>query len=94
MSKILQKHTPSKTIQRYFLFQAIKTEATGLYSRKAFERLGFQAVSEVLYSQYQAETGELIFENIRSHRGTTFMIKHNIEVGILLFIKILYQITF
>ena len=63
----------------YFLFQAIKTEATGLYSRKAFERLGFEAISEILYSQYEVD-GEIIFESIKNHRGTTFMIKNNSEV--------------
>jgi len=60
-------------------YKAIKTEATGLYSRKAFERLGFEAVSEILYSQYEVE-GEIIFESIKNHRGTTFMIKNNSEV--------------
>ena len=59
--------------------QAIKTEATGQYSRKAFERLDFKAVSEVLYSEYEVN-GEKIFEPIKNHRGTTFMIKCNNEV--------------
>ena len=59
--------------------QAIKTEATGLYSRKAFERLGFEAVSEILYSEYEVDE-EKIFENIKNHRGTAFMIKNNSEV--------------
>ena len=64
----------------YLLYvQAIKTEATGLYSRKAFERLGFEAVSEILYSEYEVDE-EKIFENIKNHRGTAFMIKNNSEV--------------
>ena len=67
-------------IQIYSLYiQAIKTEATGLYSRKAFERLGFEAVSEILYSEYEVDE-EKIFENIKNHRGTAFMIKNNSEV--------------
>ena len=61
--------------------QAIKTEATGQYSRKAFERLGFEAFSEILYSEYEVD-GEKIFEPIKSHRGTTFMIKCNNEVNL------------
>lgn len=59
--------------------QAIKTEATGLYSRKAFERLGFQVASEFLYSDYEVE-GVKVFEGIKNHRGTAFMIKQLVEV--------------
>ena len=44
-------------------------------------KTGFEAVSEVLYSEYEAE-GELIFEKIKNHRGTSFMIKKNPEVNI------------
>ena len=67
-------------VQIYLLYvKAIKTEATGLYSRKAFERLGFEAVSEILYSEYEVDE-EKIFENIKNHRGTAFMIKNNSEV--------------
>merc|ERR1711874_53594 len=68
-------------------YKAIKTEATGLYSRKAFERLGFEAVSEVLYSEYEAE-GERIFEKIKNHRGTSFMIKKNPEIHLTAEMKI------
>ena len=57
----------------------MKTEATGLYSRKAFERLGFQVASEFLYADYEVD-GEKVFEKIRNHRGTAFMIKHLSEV--------------
>ena len=68
------------------IIQAIKTEATGQYSRKAFERLGFEAFSEILYSEYEVD-GEKIFDPIKSHRGTTFMIKCNNEVGRYDFLK-------
>jgi hypothetical protein len=33
--------------------QAVKTEATGLYSRKAIERLGFTVAAEFLYADYE-----------------------------------------
>jgi len=62
-------------------YKAIKTEATGLYSRKAFERLGFQVSSEFLYSDYEVE-GEKVFEKIKSHRGTAFMTKQLTEVQV------------
>ena len=39
-------------------------------------------MSEVLYSEYQTDDGEFIFEKIKNHRGTTFMIKKNPEVNI------------
>jgi hypothetical protein len=35
--------------------QAVKTEATGLYSRKAIERLGFTVAAEFLYADYEVE---------------------------------------
>ena len=39
-------------------------------------------MSEVLYSEYQAEAdGKKVFEKIKNHRGTTFMIKKNPEVS-------------
>ena len=61
--------------------QAIKTEATGMYSRKAFERLGFTVASEFLYSDYEVE-GEKVFEAIKTHRGTAFMTKQLVEVSL------------
>ena len=79
-------------VQIYSLYvQAIKTEATGLYSRKAFERLGFEAVSEILYSEYEVDE-EKIFENIKNHRGTAFMIKNNSEV-IVMFVNLIDAIN-
>ena len=51
-----------------------------MYSRKAFERLGFQVASEFLYSDYEVE-GEKVFETIKNHRGTAFMTKQLSEVG-------------
>ncbi|XP_023320089.1 dopamine N-acetyltransferase [Eurytemora carolleeae] len=62
-------------------YKAIKTEATGLYSRKAFERLGFIVVAEFLYAEYEVD-GELIFEKIKNHRGTVFMLKRLSEVTV------------
>ena len=35
------------------MIQAIKAEATGMYSRKAFERLGFVVSAEFLYADYE-----------------------------------------
>jgi len=55
-------------------YKAVKTEATGLYSRKAFERLGFRVASEFLYSEYKVEE-VCVFEKIQNHRGTAFMVK-------------------
>ncbi len=33
----------------------MKTEATGLYSRKAIERLGFTVAAEFLYADYEVQ---------------------------------------
>ena len=50
---------------------------TGLYSRKAFERLGFDINAEYEYNDYQdEETGEKVFESIKvPHRCVTLMTK-------------------
>ena len=74
----------------------MKTEATGLYSRKAFERLGFRVASEFLYTEYlvrytcllakycvlaQDTAGDQVFAGIKNHRGTAFMIKQLPHAG-------------
>jgi len=57
-------------------FKAVKTEATGLYSRKAFERLGFSVNAEYFYEDYISKDGEKVFESLASnHRCTTLMTK-------------------
>ena len=48
----------------------------GLYSRKAFERLGFTINAEYFYKDYISEEGEQVFESIANHhRCTTLMTK-------------------
>ncbi len=49
----------------------------GLYSRKAFEKLGFAVNSEFLYDDFvDEETGQKIFESaVDPHRCTTLMTK-------------------
>ena len=49
---------------------------TGLYSRKAFERLGFTVNAEYFYKDYISEEGEKVFESIANqHKCTTLMTK-------------------
>ena len=50
-------------------------------------------MSEILYSEYQTDDGEFIFEKIKNHRGTTFMIKKNPEVTETQEFPILHLIT-
>ena len=49
----------------------------GLYSRKAFERIGFDVKGEYEYADYQDEmTGEKVFASITEpHRCVTLMTK-------------------
>jgi len=58
-------------------FSAIKTEATGLYSRKAMEKLGFHANAMYSYSDYKdEETGYQTFSSIPDLHGcVTLMTK-------------------
>ena len=57
---------------------------SGLYSRKAFEKVGFDVNAEYLYSDYKdEESGKQIFESITEpHRCVTLMTKQlNDEKG-------------
>ena len=49
----------------------------GLYSRKAFEKIGFDVNAEYLYSDYKdEETGKQVFASITDpHRCVTLMTK-------------------
>merc|ERR1711962_402682 len=60
----------SVMLAKVLVFNVIKTEATGLYSRKAFERIGFHVNAEYLYSDYKdEESGEQIFASaVDPHR--------------------------
>ena len=53
------------------------TSILGLYSRKAFEKVGFDVNAEYLYSDYEdEESGEQIFASIADpHRCVTLMTK-------------------
>ena len=55
----------------------VLTNITGLYSRKAFQRLGFEVVTEYEYKDYQDEaTGEKVFASIEDkHRCVSVMTK-------------------
>ena len=59
----------SVELARSLGMKACKTEATGMYSRKAFERIGFVAQAEYAYSEY--ERG--IFDEIKTHKCTTLL---------------------
>lgn len=66
----------SVELARNLGFKAVKTEATGLFSRKAFERLGFSVQSEYLYEDYVSDEGEKVFAALADyHRCTTLMTK-------------------
>ena len=57
-------------------FKACKTEATGIYSRKAFERLGFSPIVEFPYSEYVDDDGVKVFEGkMGNHKCVTFLFK-------------------
>ena len=48
----------------------------GLYSRKAFERLGFSVNAEYLYEDYISPDGERVFAPLAdNHKCTTLMTK-------------------
>jgi GNAT superfamily N-acetyltransferase len=55
-------------------FRGCKTEATGTYSRKAFQKCGFDLVADVKYAQFKI--GEkTVFAGIQGHEGVAFMAK-------------------
>lgn len=57
-------------------FKGIKTEATGLYSRKAFTKIGFGVKAECIYEDFVSEDGDKIFIDAKEpHRCTTLMTK-------------------
>ena len=62
------------TIQWY---HSTQFSVLGLYSRKAFERIGFHVNAEYLYSDYKdEESGEQIFASaVDPHRCVTLMTK-------------------
>jgi len=58
-------------------FKGIKTEATGLYSRKAFIKLGFEVKAEYKYKDYVVD-GQVVFDKMEEpHRMITLMTKSN-----------------
>ena len=46
---------------------AILSESTGLYSQAALVRRGFECISEIKYSEYKDENGELVFKHTAPH---------------------------
>lgn len=57
-------------------FKGVKTEATGLYSRKAFTKIGFEVKAECIYEDFVSMDGEKLFVGaIDPHRCTTLMTK-------------------
>ena len=56
-------------------FRGIKTEASGAFSREAFERVGFQAGSSINYDTFDFY-GERVFQGLKSgYSEITFMQK-------------------
>jgi hypothetical protein len=57
----------------------VKTEATGLYSRKAIERLGFTVAAEFLYADYEVQLHENppILITVLFPRKVTLKFKNN-----------------
>merc|ERR1719239_329255 len=50
--------------------------ATGNYSNKLFDRLGFSVENEFIYDDYRDENGELILKDVREHtKGKVRLIK-------------------
>ena len=50
------------------------SQATGTYSRKAFQKCGFDLVADVKYAQFKI--GEKrVFAGIQGHEGVAFMAK-------------------
>ncbi|XP_059082292.1 uncharacterized protein LOC131879858 [Tigriopus californicus] len=57
-------------------YTAAKTEATGIYSRKASERLGFTMTAEFFYDEYIAADGTTgIFSDMGNHKCATLLVK-------------------
>ena len=55
-------------------FRGCKTEATGTYSRKAFQKCGFDLVADVKYAQFKIGEKK-VFAGIEGHEGVAFMTK-------------------
>ena len=56
-------------------FRGIKTEATGMFSREAFERVGFHPAGSVQYADFEFQ-GRRVFAGMEgSDTGVTFMKK-------------------
>jgi len=63
-------------------YKVCKTEATGQFSRKAFERLGFEVAAELPYTDCKKPDGSPAFAAdaqlplARTHRGVCLLVKH------------------
>ena len=53
---------------------AILSESTGLYSQAALVRRGFECISEIKYSEYKDENGELVFKHTAPHISTKMLL--------------------
>lgn len=49
--------------------QMIYVECTSHFSAKAVERLGFQCIYSLAYTDYVNEQGEMVFKTQSPHRG-------------------------
>jgi len=56
------------------IFLIVTFPFAGIYSRKAFERCGFEMVAEYLYADYE-ENGVKVLANTGNHRCVTLMAK-------------------
>ena len=47
----------------------------GLFSRKAFEKIGYVPLAEYEYSEYEDDEGKKIFDNMETHKCVTVLTK-------------------
>ncbi|KAK3912823.1 Dopamine N-acetyltransferase [Frankliniella fusca] len=56
-------------------FQLVKEDATGLFSQRAAESMGFQTVCELPYEEYTDEAGRVVFPIEAPHKSLKIMVK-------------------
>ncbi|KAE8748356.1 hypothetical protein FOCC_FOCC004992 [Frankliniella occidentalis] len=56
-------------------FQLVKEDATGLFSQRAADSMGFQTVHELPYEEYKDEAGRIVFPIEAPHKSLKIMVK-------------------
>ncbi|XP_034255898.1 dopamine N-acetyltransferase [Thrips palmi] len=56
-------------------FQLVKEDATGLFSQRAAESMGFQTLHEMPYEEYKNEDGGIAFPTEDPHKTLKIMVK-------------------